>query len=122
MSASNPVNETAIVIDAGGTNLRLATVYFDDQYEPIIEHFEQHLMPGMDGPCGYEEFYDILAALVEPLLIYSTKIGFFCLQRKYLTKMICPNSFSKELQLNAIVNRPIGQSLHEALIVKRRFV
>ncbi|MGI6077940.1 MAG: hypothetical protein ACOYCB_07240 [Fastidiosipilaceae bacterium] len=118
VSEAIPVNETAIVIDAGGTNLRLATVYFDDQYEPIIEHFEQHLMPGMDGPCGYEEFYDILAALVEPLLIYSTKIG-FCFS--FATKMLpnkdgLPKPFSKELQLNAIVNRPIGQSLHEALI------
>ena len=55
-------------------------------------------MPGMDGPCGYEEFYDILAALVEPLLIYSTKIGFvLVLQRKCcLIKMVCQNLLAKD--------------------------
>ncbi|HHX37312.1 MAG TPA: hypothetical protein GX717_04950 [Clostridiaceae bacterium] len=113
-----PVNETAIVIDAGGTNLRIATVYFDSDFKPIIADFEQHLMPGLDGPVDDETFYDILAGYVAPLLKKSRKVG-FCFS--FATHMMpnkdgLPKPFSKELQLNSIVNLPIGQSLREALI------
>jgi hexokinase len=39
MNDEIPSNEPVIVMDAGGTNFRVAVVYFDDNKKPVIRDF-----------------------------------------------------------------------------------
>jgi hexokinase len=66
-----------VVLDAGGTNLRAALMSFSSEGKPIIENFSKHPMPGTGGrDVGKEEFFDTLAALVEPLIDQAEKNRF----------------------------------------------
>ncbi len=71
-----PVEESAIVIDAGGTNLRVALVRFDDKRAPVTEYYEKYAMPGSTAPVTKEEMFDQIAAYVAPIIKESTRIGF----------------------------------------------
>ncbi|MCD8225101.1 MAG: hypothetical protein LUC99_09725 [Clostridiales bacterium] len=71
-----PVNETVIVMDAGGTNFRVATVTLNEAYEPLIENFSKYPMPGTQGELTQEEFFDQIAEYLLPVIDQSDKIGF----------------------------------------------
>ena len=43
-----PAGKPVIVLDAGGTNFRVATVFFDESGKSVIENFVQKPMPGLD--------------------------------------------------------------------------
>ncbi|HEY5503742.1 MAG TPA: hypothetical protein VIK28_01190, partial [Sedimentisphaerales bacterium] len=47
VGADVPTNKRVIVVDAGGTNFRVATVYFDDQKKAVIENLRLYKMPGV---------------------------------------------------------------------------
>ena len=47
VGADVPTNKRVIVVDAGGTNLRVATVYFDDHKKAVIENLHLYKMPGV---------------------------------------------------------------------------
>src|SRR5690554_3117840 len=51
-------NERVIVIDAGGTNFRVATVYFNDDKQAVVEDFNNYPMPGIGQEIGRDEFFD----------------------------------------------------------------
>ena len=76
MDSKVPLNEKVIVIDAGGTNLRVALMWFDDNSKPVIESPAYYKMPGTDAPVSREEFYTTIAGYLKPLLPHSNKIGF----------------------------------------------
>lgn len=107
------VNEKVIVIDAGGTNLRIATVYFDQDYKPVIENQSFYKMPGTSGPVSREEFYRTIAGYLQPVLDQSNKIG-FCFS--YPTE-IMPNRdgrlifLSKEVTVPGLAGDMIGENL-----------
>ena len=44
-----PAMKPVVVMDAGGTNLRICTVAFADDGTPNIDDFTRHRMPGIDG-------------------------------------------------------------------------
>lgn len=69
-------NSRVIVIDAGGTNLRVSALYFDNENNPVIEHFKQVYMPGTKGEVSLNKFFTEIAELIIPLDSYSNKIGF----------------------------------------------
>ena len=71
-----PVNRPVIVLDAGGTNLRVCVVTFDAHGQPSISHFSKYAMPGTDVSVTADEFFSILARYVEPVLKYADDIGF----------------------------------------------
>ena len=52
------------VLDAGGTNLRGATVTVTSGGEMLIEHKEKGEMPGAKSPVTQDEFYAVLAGHV----------------------------------------------------------
>ena len=52
------------VLDAGGTNLRGATVTVTSSGEMLIEHKEKGEMPGAKSPVTQDEFYAVLAGHV----------------------------------------------------------
>ncbi len=112
-----PRAERVIVIDAGGTNLRVATVYFDHQGEAVIENFSKYPMPGSRNEVGKAEFFNTIAAYVKPIADGCAKIG-FCFS--YPMDML-PNRdgkllrFSKQIQAPEVVGELIGANLQTAL-------
>lgn len=70
-----PQGERVIVIDAGGTNLRVALCYTDKDGKTVIESFEKTRMPGSDHPIDVEEFFDAVAGKLLPIIDKSDKIG-----------------------------------------------
>ena len=114
---SIPVGKKVVVLDAGGTNLRTALVSFDEQYRPVIEHFNKMAMPGTYGPVSKKEFFRILGDSIADLVPLGEKIG-FCFS--YPTE-IYPNrdgrliGFSKEVQSPDVVGELIGENLLSSL-------
>ena len=120
--AEIPAGERAVVLDAGGTNLRGALVGFTDEGRARIESFTRRRMPGTEGEeVGREAFFDSLAALAEPLLRENDGgrgcMG-FCFS--YPTEIL-PNRdgrlihWSKEVRAPEVEGRLIGSDLREAL-------
>lgn len=69
-----PQGQSAIVIDAGGTNLRVGRVRFDGG--AVVEHFDQYPMPGTQKQLTKDEMFAEIAAYIKPLLRGGDKIGF----------------------------------------------
>jgi hexokinase len=111
-----PVNEPVIVVDAGGTNLRVATVCFNQEKQPQISNFAKYPMPGSYKMMMKDEFFRALADCLEPLLDAGPRIG-FCFS--YPTEM-APNldgrliSLTKEIKVEGVVGELIGENLLKA--------
>ena len=112
-----PAGERIIVVDAGGTNFRVATVVFDEKGNASIDDFNNYPMPGTQGEITIEEFFDTAAEYLEPVIDKSDKIG-FCFS--YPTE-IYPNRdgrlirFVKEVKVKGSEGAFIGKGLLEAV-------
>ena len=112
-----PVGEPVIVMDAGGTNFRVAIVNFNSNKKPIIEEYKIHDMPGINGEISKEEFYKTVVNYLKPVIHRSNKIG-FCFS--YPTEIL-PNKdgrliqFNKEVKVRDMVGEEIGKDLLKAL-------
>lgn len=112
-----PAHKPVIVLDAGGTNLRVCTVSFDEKGQEKIEHFTKHPMPGIDKEISKETFYNTICDYLEPVIDKSDSIG-FCFS--YATQ-ISPQkdgkllSWSKEVKVPQAVGNYIGAELLAAL-------
>ena len=72
-----PPNEPVIVIDAGGTNLRVAFAHFNEDHECITEKLDVYPMPGaMGATITIEDFYTALARCLSPYAPLCHTIGF----------------------------------------------
>lgn len=113
MEKEIPVQEPVIVMDAGGTNFRVAVVTFDNERKPVIEDFKLYPMPGTNGKTTKDEFFQTIAQYMEPVLGKSNKIG-FCFS--YPTEIL-PNGdgrliqFCKEVQVEGVEGELIGENL-----------
>ena len=65
-AASAPMEGKTLVIDAGGTNLRLARLACRDG-QLSVEEIKKRSMPGTDRPVSAEEFFHTLALELLPL-------------------------------------------------------
>lgn len=112
-----PLEEPVIVMDAGGTNFRVAVVTFDKNKQPVIEDFKTYPMPGTKGELSKEEFFKVMAQYLEPVANKSDKIG-FCFS--YPTEIL-PNKdgklihFNKEVKVRDMEGVQIGSNLLQAL-------
>lgn len=112
-----PTNEQVVVIDAGGTNFRVATVHFNENKQAVIENLQLHRMPGVDKQVSKEDFFETMAGYVEDVVDISPNIG-FCFS--YPTE-ISPNKdgrlirFSKEIKAEKVEGQMIGENLNAAL-------
>ncbi|UCG56983.1 MAG: hypothetical protein JSU70_19225 [Phycisphaerales bacterium] len=112
-----PRNKPVIVMDAGGTNFRVATVYFKNDGEAVIENFKLHSMPGMDGEVGKEEFFRTMAGYMTDVADKSDNVG-FCFS--YPIEMFPSKDgrvlyFSKEIQAKEVEGQMIGENLNLAI-------
>jgi len=111
------VNEPVIVMDAGGTNFRVAVVTFNQDKTPVIEDFQRYPMPGTNGEISKEEFFSTIADYLMPVIDRSNKIG-FCFS--YPTEIL-PNKdgrlirFNKEVKVRDMVGEEIGRGILEVL-------
>jgi hexokinase len=112
-----PINERVIVIDAGGTNLRVASIVFNEDLRVQIDDFSNYPMPGSEEEVSAPEFFGILARHLRPVLNASNKIG-FCFS---YPAEISPEKdgrlikWTKEVKAPDIVGRYIGKGLLDAL-------
>jgi hexokinase len=113
-------SQKAIVIDAGGTNLRIALVSLADPAHPAIEYFENYPMLGTQGTLTAEEFFSQLADKVAPIADKANKIG-FCFS---FPAQITPNrdakilQFTKEVTVTGAEGLLVGEELLKALKAK----
>lgn len=118
LSAQNlaPGGEPVIVLDAGGTNLRIALMEFTPE-GPKAGYFNTVPMLGTQGRLTIGEFYDRLAELVAPIADRSGRIG-FCFS---FPCQILPDldgkvlHFDKEVDISGAEGSVLGVGLRAAL-------
>ena len=111
-----PENKPVITVDAGGTNLRIGLVSFQNGV-PVNHHFEKHAMPGTKGEMSAEEFFESLTDMLYPLTKQSDTVGFgFSYPVEILEnrdgKIILLN---KEVQVRGAGGYLIGETLKRKL-------
>ena len=112
-----PIDKPVIVLDAGGTNFRAATVYFDELGKPVIENFVQKPMPGLDREVTKEEFFETIVKYMADVVDVSSSIG-FCFS--YPTEILPSKDgrlirFCKEVKAKQVEGELIGQNLVAAI-------
>ncbi len=122
-----PRNQPVIVMDAGGTNFRIAEVHFDDLGAPVVEGFAKYPMPGTQEELSCEAFFDRLAGYIMEYRDISERVG-FCFS---FPTEILPNrdgrilAFAKEVRIPDGKGRLIGEGINAALAARgaaaRRF-
>jgi hexokinase len=112
-----PTGERVIVLDAGGTNFRVAAVHFDRLGKPVIENYIQKPMPGLDKEACKEEFFGTIVEYMAGVIDASDSIG-FCFS--YPTEIL-PNRdgrlirFCKEVKAKEVEGELIGRNLVTAI-------
>ena len=108
--------EYCCVMDAGGTNLRLARAVFTEDGKCGLEDLQKTAMPGTKGELSFEEFYHTLAALAKGTgaagrvgLCFSYNV----LLDRHLDGIL--DSWCKEVQVPDAPGKPVGASLKQAL-------
>ena len=113
-----PPNTPVTVMDAGGTNLRVATVQFSESGVPEISGFRKFPMPGASRYVSKDGFYQSLAEVLQPLAEKAERIG-FCFS--YATEITpdCDGKllyWTKEIQAPDVVGTFVGAELNRKLV------
>lgn len=115
-----PAGRPVIVVDAGGTNLRVATAVFDERGVPTIENFSNYEMPGIQKEVDKEEFFDLFAGYILPVAGLADSVG-LCFS--YAAE-ITPDgdgrllTWTKEIKAPEVIGEPIGKNIAERLRAK----
>jgi hexokinase len=115
-----PVGEPVIAVDAGGTNLRIAVVRFDEALHPLIEGYTKLIMPGVEREVSKEEFFGAFAGHLEEHLRASSRVGFcFSFSMEQLpNKDGRVNSLGKEVKAPQVLGELMGENLSAALLAR----
>ena len=111
-----PADEEVIVIDAGGTNLRIGSIRIKNG-NLTITNFTKHPMPGAKTAITKDEFFNTLADYLEPVINLSDKIG-FCFSYPVEILPNCDGkilNLSKEVRIESGVGSVLGESLNNVL-------
>ncbi len=111
-----PAGERIIALDAGGTNFRVATIYFKENGEPVIENYKRYPMPGVKEEVTKNLFFQIASGFLEEVIDKSGKIG-FCFS--YPTEMLPSKDgrllkLTKEIKAKELLGEKIGENLSAA--------
>lgn len=103
------------VIDAGGTNLRLARAEFTGDGLCHLEGIRKTAMPGTQGALSSEEFYGTLAALAAATGA-AERIGLCFSYTVALERNLdgILHAWCKEVQVPGALGKPVGASLRQA--------
>ena len=117
VGADVPSNKKVIVIDAGGTNFRVATIYFDHQKKAIIENMRLFKMPGVERELSKTEFFNTMAGYMKDVAGAAENIG-FCFS--YPVEIMPSKDgrlirFAKEVKAPEVQGQLIGENLNRAL-------
>jgi hexokinase len=112
-----PTCKPVIVLDAGGTNFRVATVYFDETGKSVIENYIQKPMPGLDKEAGKKEFFGTIVKYMTDVINVSSNVG-FCFS--YPTEILPSKDgrlirFCKEVKAKEVEGELIGENLVSAI-------
>lgn len=114
-------NVKRILIDAGGTNFRVAVGYFDEQGKPHIESISKTAMPASDGThYTKEEFYSAIANNIKDYLDKADDVGFCFSYQVAMDKDIDGEvvMFSKEINAPEVIGTRVGK---ETLLACKKF-
>ena len=114
---TRPVSgEACCVLDAGGTNLRVAKAVFGRDGSCTLTGLKKKPMPGTQGELTFDEFYGTLAASVRETgctervgLCFSYNV----LQERNLDGIL--HSWCKEVRVPEAPGKPVGASLRRAI-------
>ncbi|MDD5704980.1 MAG: hexokinase [Kiritimatiellae bacterium] len=115
-----PAGRPVIVLDAGGTNLRVGVVSFDAAGHPRLERFAKHKMPGTREPVGAEAFFNTLADFLMPVADASGEIG-FCFSYPAEITPDCDGRllrWSKQIMAPEVEGRMVGAELAARLAAR----
>jgi hexokinase len=120
--ANIPPGKTVLALDAGGTNLRVSLISFNENGEAIAHRTSKSSMPGTNGHVNSQQFFEAIANAALPLL-QDTKvegIGFTFSYPMEITKDAdgILLAFSKEVDAPDVIGKAIGHELREALAAK----
>ena len=111
------VNQSVIVIDAGGTNFRSCLVTFDAEGNASISDMEKTRMPGIERELNRKEFFDQIAENLEHLKNKANRIGFCFSYPMTITEdgdgVLL--GFSKEVKAPEVVGAKVGECLVKTL-------
>ena len=116
-TAEQPHNRDAVVIDAGGTNLRIARVAFDAAGRPAIKYLEVYPMPGLRAPIPAAGMFDEMASYIAPLVADCPQIG-FCFSYVFEPTPMrdgVASALCKEIDVRGIEGLFLGRELKAAL-------
>ncbi len=112
-----PRDKPVIVMDAGGTNFRVATVSFAQAGPAQITEFKVYSMPGITAEVGKDEFFGTMAGYVRNIIDRSPNVG-FCFSypiEMFPTKDGRALYFSKEIKAPEAAGQMIGENMGLAL-------
>jgi len=115
-----PANAPVIVMDAGGTNLRVATITFAEDGSYEMANFHKAPMPGTDGNVTKKEFFERMADFLMPVIDDSDRIG-FCFSYPTDITPECDGkltAWTKGIQAPEVEGEYIGKNLTDALAVR----
>ena len=110
-------NQKVVAIDAGGTNFRTATVYFDENLKMVCENLKNGRMPAIEQELGKKEFFETMAGYLEEYKNAAEKIG-FCFS--YAVEIFPDKDgklleWSKEIKAPEVIGEMVGHNLLEAM-------
>jgi len=113
-----PTDERVIVLDAGGTNFRVATVRFDNSGKAAVENLIQKPMPGLEKDTSKDEFFATIVEYMAGVANVSDRIG-FCFS--YPTEILPSRDgrlvrFCKEVKAKEVEGELIGENLLAAMV------
>lgn len=108
-----PVNQPVIVMDVGGTHLRVALASFDAAGQISLEAFRKFPMPGTQGELSAAAFFDQLAGYLRPVAGRAGHIG-LCFSYPMEITPACDGrllEWTKQVQAPEVVGCMIGEGI-----------
>jgi hexokinase len=112
-----PAGRPVIAVDAGGTNLRVARVVFDNRGAPTIDNYSNYEMPGIQREVGKDEFFDLFARYLMPVAGLAGSVG-FCFSYAAEITPDCDGkllTWTKEVKAPEVIGEFIGRNIADRL-------
>ncbi len=115
---SVPTTTPIIVLDAGGTNLRVAVIQFDPSGKANISDFKKYAMPGTMGETlEMDDFFTKFAYFLEPVCRQADKVGFCFSYPTEITPTLDGKllRWTKQVAAPGVVGQMVGSGISNAV-------